>query len=140
MAKISRRQLMVAGGGAAVALAAGGAWVVAGERAQFTAGLIRYSLKGEPIAPGAAEAFASEYLETNEDPTKVETLMQIQRIIGYGGLEAVMRNRQAYEHFKRRVATAFMLNSTFFHRQSWDEPVEFTGMVRACTNPFARFD
>lgn len=142
MAKITRRQLMLAGSvGAAAVAAGGGAWVLACSHETFVAGMVGHALKSEPIAAGALEEFAFAYLKGDaEDPVKVEALMQIQRIIGYPGLDAMLADNQAFEHFKRRVTTAFMLSSTFFYRTSPGEPVAFTGLAGVCNNPFARFD
>ena len=56
-----------------------------------------------------------------------------------GRLVDLVINR-SFDHFKRRVATTFMLSSTFFYRETRGEPVKFTGLNIVCNNPFARFD
>lgn len=141
MIRITRRKLMLTGGVGAAAVAAGGAWLAAGGQEGFIAGLVSHYLNSEPIAPGATQAFAAEYMQTGvEDPAKVEMMMQIQRLIGYAGLEMMLGSNRSFDHFKRRVSTAFMLGSTFFSRQHPHEPVTFTGLNIACSNPFARFD
>lgn len=142
MVKLTRRDLII-GGGATAALAGTGAIrALSGNAETFLAEFIRHALPTELIAPGAAEAFAADYLRDDayEDPAKVEMLTWTARLIGLGGLDMVMGSLGSYEHFKRRVATAFMLGSTFFQRQSPDEPVQYVGIDLPCArNPFARF-
>ena len=141
MIRITRRRLMMTGGIGAAAVVTGGAWLVTGAQEEFIAGLVQHYLQSEPIAPGATEAFAADYMKTGvEDRTKVEAMMQIQRLVGYAGLEAMLGDNRSFDHFKRRVATTFMLSSTFFYRETRGEPVKFTGLNIVCNNPFARFD
>ena len=130
---------MIGTGAGALVLAGGGAFVASATIGDFYADMVRHYLPGEPIAPGAAEAFAADYASREEDADKVEALMYMQQLAGFGGLDMALGGQGPYETFVRRVMTNFMLGSTFFHRSSSQEPVEYVALPDVCPNPFARF-
>ncbi|WP_230292217.1 hypothetical protein [Croceicoccus sp. Ery5] len=140
MPKFTRRNAILGGTAGAAVLAGGGALVLSSEIESFYARLVRHYLPGEPIAPGAAEAFASDYMSADEDLSKVKPLMYMQQVAGFVGLDEILGGQGPYETFVRRVTTNFMLGSTFFQRMLQSDPVEYVSIAQVCGNPFARFD
>lgn len=137
--KISRRNALIGGGAGALVVAGGGAFVASATIEDFYADMVRHYLPGEPIAPGAAEAFAADYAPREADTDKVEALMYMQQLAGFTGLDMALGGGGPYETFTRRVMTNFLLGSNFFHRSSAREPVEYIALPDVCPNPFARF-
>lgn len=137
---ITRRQMLL-GGTATVALTGvGGIYVVSGDMAQFISGFVRHALPRARFAEGATEEFAVDFLEvTGADKDKIWQLMCAERVVGYGGLDYLFGGRGSYELFKRRVATQFMVSSTFFESYDRQDAVRYLGISGACSNPFARF-
>lgn len=140
MAGLTRRQLLLTGGAMTVLAGAGGIYAISGTPEDFLAGFIRHALPSEPIAPGAAEKFAADYLDINaEEALEVKALMAVQRLVGFDALDAMFSGQAPYFNFKRRVTTLFMLSSTLFDRTSQEESIEYVGLAQGCANPFARF-
>ena len=137
--KITRRNALIGGGAGAVLLAAGGTFILSSELQDFYAALVRHYIPHDPIAPGSAEAFASDYMKSDEDLTKVRPLMYMQQAAGFAALDEALGGQGPYETFVRRVATRFMMGSNYFQRSAAGEPVLYTGIAEACGNPFARF-
>ena len=137
--KLTRRNALIGGGAGAVLLAGGGAFVLSSELQDFYAALVRHYIPDDPIAPGSAEAFAADYLNSDEDLGKVRPLMYMHQLAGVAALDEALGGQGPYETFVRRVTTRFMMGSNFFFRSSASEPVRYTGMTEGCGNPFARF-
>ncbi len=137
--RLTRRNALIGGGAGAVLLAGGGAFVLSSEVEDFYAALVRHYIPNDPIAPGAAEAFAADYLKSDEDLGKVRPLMYMQKIAGFAALDEALGGQGPYETFVRRVATRFMMGSNYFQRSAASEPVRYHGITQACGNPFARF-
>ncbi|QNE05501.1 hypothetical protein [Croceicoccus marinus] len=137
--RLTRRNALIGGGAGAVLLAGGGAFVLTSQLQDFYADLVRHYIPHDPIAPGAAEAFAADYLQSDEDLGKVRPLMYMQQIAGFAALDEALGGQGPYETFVRRVATRFMMGSNFFQRSTPGEPVQYYGIAEGCGNPFARF-
>ncbi len=138
--RITRRQLLVGGSATAALASLGGVYVVLGEMVPFLGGFVRHSLPGTRFAEGSTESFASDFLDvTGAGKDKIEQLMRAGRVVGYDGLDYLFRGNKSYELFKRRIATQFMISSTFFESYDRQDPVRYLGISAACTNPFARF-
>ncbi len=140
MPKFTRRNAILGGTAGAAVLAGGGAIVLSAEVESFYARLVRHYLSGEPIAPGAAEAFASDYMNADEDLSKVRPLMYMQQLSGFAGLDEILGGQGPYETFVRRVTTNFVMGSNFFQRATPTDPIEYVSIAQVCGNPFARFD
>ncbi|QIG53195.1 hypothetical protein G6N82_02635 [Altererythrobacter sp. BO-6] len=130
----------MAGGATAALAGAGGIYAINGRPEDFLAGFIRHAFSSEPIAPGAAQKFAADYLYFNADEVlEVKALMSVQRLVGFDALDAMLSDQAPYFNFKRRVTTLFMLGSTLFQRSSPEKSIEYIGLAQGCANPFARF-
>lgn len=138
--KFSRRQLLLGGSASAALASLGGVYVFTGEMVPFIAGFVRHALPGARFADGAAESFAGDFLDVSgADKGKIKQLMHAGRLVGYDGLDYLFGGNVSYELFKRRVATRFMISSTFFESYDREDPIRYLGISGACANPFARF-
>ena len=137
--RLTRRNALIGGGAGAVLLAGGSAFILSSQVQEFYAALVRHYVPNDPIAPGAAEAFAADYANSDEDLGKVRPLMYMQQVAGFAAMDEALGGQGPYETFVRRVATRFMMGSNFFQRSSSSEPVQYYGISEGCGNPFARF-
>ena len=137
--RLTRRNALIGGGAGAVLLAGGSAFILSSQVQEFYAALVRHYVPNDPIAPGAAEAFAADYANSDEDLGKVRPLMYMQQVAGFAAMDEALGGQGPYETFVRRVATRFMMGSNYFQRSAAGEPVLYTGIAEACGNPFARF-
>lgn len=136
----SRRAVLLAG--SATAIAGAGAWAMSGQLSQYMADLLRFCLRDEPVVDNGIETFVADYLAqaTGDTVRNATILARAARIVGPGGIDAVFASRYAYDQFKRTFVTRFLLSSDYFERIDPAAPITYFGFVKACSNPFARFD
>lgn len=140
--KISRRQA-IAGGACVAALGAGGVYVASAEPYDFFNALLRAHLPGVKFGEETVRAFTADAMQGRNPDfyVKLEGLLRIYRVVGYGGVEAALGSSWAYERFYRDMLTLFLICTDFF---SLDDPtsreIKYIGYPSACGNPFAEFD
>ena len=143
MSALTRRRLLM-GGAAAGALALGvGVYAGTATAFDFYKAMLHAQLPGVNIPDAAIHAFADDAsVGRNADfAPKLKMLAAGTRMLGFGAVAGAMRNNLGFEKFNREFLTDFLLGSNFFQlTDPKTEAVEYSGLPRACSNPFAEFE
>lgn len=140
---LTRRHLLM-GGAAVGALGLGvGVYGATASPYDFFSGMLRAQLPGVNISDDTIRQFAADSLENRHADfgPKLKVLSAGVRVIGFDAVAAGMASNFAFEKFNREFLTNFLVNSNFFDlADPTTEEVQYFGMGRYCTNPFAQFE
>lgn len=140
---LTRRRLLM-GGAAVGALGLGvGVYGATAGPYDFFAGMLRSQLPGVNISDDTIRQFAEDsLLNRNADfAPKLKVLAAGVRVAGFDAVAGAMSGNFSFQKFNREFLTNFLVNSNFFDlADPTTEEVEYFGMGRYCTNPFAQFE
>ena len=103
--------------------------------------MLRSKLPGVDIPDASIHAFAQDTLvgRNSDFAPKLKVLAAAVKTIGFDAVNAAMHNNFDFQKFNREFLTDFLLGSDFFALSNpRTQPVSYSGMPRACSNPFAQ--
>lgn len=135
----SRRNILIGGGTAAIAAAAGASWVVLADEHQALLDYFKRSLPGVRIDEASAAKCIHEFLGRWSWKERRAVIVAWQTF----GVETMGNMSDKFELAARRALTMYLTNSNFF--EAADPRAKTIVYVSrpsgtACTNPFANLD